>query len=260
MIGPGNVYYAEMTTRVYSDQPGPVTAVVEDGPLANATLIGNYTRHGNRVVIEFDIATLPNHSSLPIKAIAVDSNTNRTAIMTSYNDHDLDRFSWLLGGAFLQGMGQSAQQSGTAITSNLGGFEALTSPRSLGQDSLNALGTVGQTLGDIGVQQFESIKPTVRVHMKYGIGLLFIKPVFASSVEAALAGQTQTGNSAIDSGMRSTMPQGLQQPSGLQQGYPQQTTMGASYPTGGYGGGYGGSYGGTGGSQQEVPAQSLVQP
>jgi hypothetical protein len=254
MIGPGNVYYAMMTTSVDTDQPGPVTAVVEDGPLANATLIGSYTRHGDHVVVEFQIATLPNHSSFPIEAIAVDANTNRTAIMTSYSNHDLDRFSWLLGGAFLQGIGQSAQQSGTSITSNLGGFEALTSPRSLGQDSLNALGTVGQTLGDIGVQQFESIKPTVRVHMKYGIGLLFIKPVFASAVEQAAAGNTQNGGGSINNGMQ----QGVPQQSAL--ATQQQSMMGVAYPNSG-GGAYGGGSGlYSGGSQQQVPAQSLTQP
>ncbi len=208
VIGPGKLFYAVMGTSVDSDQPGPVLATLEDGPFANATLLGNYTRHGDAVVIEFTVMTLPNQASIPIKAIAVNADTNRTAVATSYNNHDFDRFAWLLGGAFLQGVGQSAQQGGTTVTSSLGGFAEAISPRSLGQDALNSLGTVGQTLGQIGEQEFQSIKPTVRVKDGFGVGILFLKPVLSDAVETAMSGHEASGGASnnITSGIAASAP------------------------------------------------------
>ncbi len=201
LIGPGKLYYGVVDTSIDTDQPGPVLAQMEDGPLRGARLLGNFTRHGDRVVIEFNVLTMPDQASIPIKAVAVNARTNRTSVETSYNNHDFSRFAWLVAGALLQGVGQSAQQSGTSVTSSLTGFSAVTSPRSLSQDVLDGMGTVGQTLGSIGQQEFTSIKPTVRLKDGSGIGVLFLKPVSASAVAGAVGGHSSGALPAIDSGI-----------------------------------------------------------
>lgn len=191
LIGPGKLYYAVVDTSVDSDQPGtPVMATLEDGPLAHSRLLGNFTRHGDHLVIQFKTLTLPNQASFPIKAVATSPSTNRAAVESSYNNHDFSRYAWLVAGAFLRGVGNSASDVGTSVTSTLGGFSAVTSPRSIGQDALSSLGTVGRTVGNIGVQNFNRIKPTVREAKGHGIGILFLKPLRRATVEKAIHGQT----------------------------------------------------------------------
>lgn len=192
VIGAGNLFYSVADTSMDSDQPGPVLATLENGPLKGARLLGKFTNTHNRLVIVFNTATMPNNATVSIDAIAVNSNTNRTALATSVDHHYLDRYGLLIGGAFLQGFGEAVMTSGQTTVSGLGGVSSSISPRSIEQNAEASLGQVGQTVGQIGTQEFNAIKPTVRVAMGTGMGILFLKPVKAAVLTDALAGQSQS--------------------------------------------------------------------
>lgn len=190
-VGAGNLYYSVADTSMDSDQPGPVLATLENGPLKGAHLLGKFANTHNRLIIEFQTATMPNNATVAIDAIAVDPHTNRTALATSVDHHYLERYGLLIGGAFLQGFGQAVMTSGQTTIGGYGGVSSSVSPRSLAQNAEASLGQVGQTVGQIGTQAFNTIQPTVRVAMGTGMGILFLKPVKASALTNALAGQSQ---------------------------------------------------------------------
>lgn len=190
-VGAGNLFYSVADTSMDSDQPGPVLATLENGPLKGARLLGKFADTHNRLIIVFHTATMPNNATVAIDAIAVNPHTNRTALATSVNHHYLERYGLLIGGAFLQGFGQAVMTSGQTTIGGYGGVSSSISPRSLAQNAEASLGQVGQTVGQIGTQDFNSIQPTVRVAMGTGMGILFLKPVKASALTNALAGQSQ---------------------------------------------------------------------
>lgn len=189
-IGSGNLFYSVADTAMDSDQPGPVLATLENGPLKGARLLGKFANTNNRLVIVFTTATMPNNATVAIDAIAVNPHTNRTALATSVNHHYLERYGLLIGGAFMQGFGQAVMTAGQTTMGGYGGMSSQISPRSLTQNAEASLGQVGQTVGQIGTQAFNTIHPTVRVAMGTGMGILFLKPVKAAAVTNALAGQS----------------------------------------------------------------------
>ncbi len=195
-IGSGNLYYSVADTSMDSDQPGPVLATLENGPLKGAHLLGKFANTHNRLIIEFQTATMPNNATVAIDAVAVNPHTNRTALATSVDHHYLERYGLLIGGAFLQGFGQAVMTSGQTTIGGYGGVSSSISPRSLAQNAEASLGQVGQTVGQIGTQAFNTIQPTVRVAMGTGMGILFLKPVKASALANALAGQSQSSPAA----------------------------------------------------------------
>lgn len=233
-VGAGNLFYSVADTSMDSDQPGPVLATLENGPLKGARLLGKFADTHNRLIIVFHTATMPNNATVAIDAIAVDPNTNRTALATSVDHHYLERYGLLIGGAFLQGFGQAVMTSGQTTIGGYGGVSSSISPRSLAQNAEASLGQVGQTVGQIGTQAFNSIHPTVRVAMGTGMGILFLKPVKASALTSALAGQSQqitapvptqkearTPTTASSPRPKLAPPPAVQSPySGTQPGYP----------------------------------------
>ncbi len=73
----------------------------------------------------------------------------------------------------MQGFGQAVMTAGQTTMGGYGGMSSQISPRSLTQNAEASLGQVGQTVGQIGTQAFNTIHPTVRVAMGTGMGILF---------------------------------------------------------------------------------------
>lgn len=228
IIGAGDILYAVIDTSLNSNQNTPVLATVEQGPFKNYKLLGSFKTVNDRLVIQFTTATSPNKVPFAIDAVAVNANTNRAAVANAVNHHYLGKFGLLLGGALLQGFGQSVQQSGTSVISGLGGIESVVSPRTMLQNGLSSLGTVGQTLGQIGVSEFNSIKDTVREFQGEGVGILFLKPVMKNTLANAASGIGQTPN--ISSGINDKENQA--KPISAPAAYNQSPSAYGQYPAG----------------------------
>lgn len=192
LIGAGELSYGIIDVSADSDQPGPVLATIEDGPLKGARLLGRFADVNNRLIMQFTVATLPNQASFPIDAVAVNPKNNRTAIAVSVNHHYLERFGLLLGGSFLSGFGQAIQSQGSTTVSSGAGIVSTVSPLTLAQEGEAALGNVGQTIGQIGEQDYSQIKPTVRVPEGTPVGILFMKAVPVKVVEDAAQGVSRS--------------------------------------------------------------------
>ncbi|MFI4954813.1 MAG: TrbI/VirB10 family protein, partial [Gammaproteobacteria bacterium] len=175
----GDIIFGIMETSVDSDEPGPVLAKVVSGPLAGAKLIGSFKRVEAQVFIEFTVLSAPDmDQSLPVKAVAIDPETARTAISTNVDYHRLLRYSTLFASSFLQGVGEAVLagiQPEFAVT---GETITITDVAVSTKDQvLVGLGEVGTKLGEKLDPLFD-MPPTVTVDSGTSIGLLFLQDFY----------------------------------------------------------------------------------
>lgn len=172
---PGHISFAVLDTSIKSTEPGPVMATIEDGRFAGAKLLGGYVRHAGRVVVEFNEMTL-HHQSYPIQAVAITTQTARTALSTYTNYHVLYRYGWLIGSALLEGVSNAVQSANTSTYITGSGLGVVSQQLSNGQIAASAIGNIGTVLAPIMAQRFLT-PPTVHVAAGTGVGILFMKPV-----------------------------------------------------------------------------------
>lgn len=177
---PGHISFAVLDTSIKSTEPGPVMATIEDGRFAGAKLLGGYVRHAGRVVVEFNEMTL-HHQSYPIQAVAITSDTARTALSTYTNYHTLYRYGWLIGASLLEGVTNALQYANTTSYLSGSGVGVVTQQLSNGQIAASAIGNVGTVLAPIMEKRFNT-PPTVHVAAGTGVGILFMKPVEEKSL------------------------------------------------------------------------------
>jgi len=178
LIKAGSIQFAILETAVNSDEPGPVMAKIIQGPFKGATLLGVLSRQGKKVLLAFNIMSLPNYpSSMPISAVAIDPDTARTALATDVDSHYLLRYGTAFAASFMQGIGEAVGQSGSTIQPDTTGNLAKSFPKlTATEKSLIALGNVGQKFGSV-LEPIFNTPPTVQVNSGVGLGILFLNDV-----------------------------------------------------------------------------------
>lgn len=173
----GTIMFAVLDTSINSDEQSPVLAHIVTGPLKGTKLLGKFTRENQRLLIQFDLLSVPSYpKSLSVSAVAIDPDTARSAISGQVNNHYLLRYGSLFASAFLEGLGGAIQSSGSSIS--LGsGVAVVNHPKlTTQQQMLVGLGTVGQQMGQ-SMSDIINKPPTVKVQGGSGIGILFMKDV-----------------------------------------------------------------------------------
>jgi Bacterial conjugation TrbI-like protein. len=150
-------------------------ATIATGRFAGAKLLGGYARHAGRVVVEFNEMTL-HHQSYSIQAVAITTDTARTALSTYTNYHVLYRYGWLIGAGLLQGVTNALEDANTTSYLSGNGVGVVTHELSDGEIAASAVGNVGEVLAPIMEKRFDT-PPTVHVRAGTGVGILFMKPV-----------------------------------------------------------------------------------
>ena len=182
IIKAGDVLFAVLDTSVNTDEPGPILATIVSGKLNGSKLIGSFTLPANadKMVISFNTLSVPGAAkTVSISAYAIDPNTARTALASRANNHYLLRYGSLFASTFLEGFGNAFQSANTTIS--IGGTGAGTPQnttitngvgRSVLENAVIGLATLGKTWGQIAQQQF-STPPTVELFSGVGLGILF---------------------------------------------------------------------------------------
>lgn len=180
----GTIYNAILETGINSDEPSPVLAKIVSGPLKGTRLIGQMNLSGEKVVVEFTTASIPNFSeSIGIDAIAVDPNTSRTSLASDVDRHYFLKYGVLLGATFLSGYAEALTENNQICTVNRDGNLVCQNSNNGGKTStkdLNrkALGAVGRELADSTKSQFGNIRPTITVDAGSAIGVLLMQDLF----------------------------------------------------------------------------------
>ena len=172
----GTIFNAILETGINSDEPSPVLAKIVSGDLKGARLIGQVNRIGEKVLVQFSSISLPTSpTSIKISAVAVDSNTSRTALASNVNNHYLQKYGIMFATAFLGGYANAiARQNTTTIVDALGGATIVQGELKSKDITKQAIGNVGKELAESTRQENQNIKPTVTVDQGIAIGVLLM--------------------------------------------------------------------------------------
>lgn len=180
---PGTVMSARLLGEVDSRAPGPVLAVVTDGPYSGSRVMGTFARGEDGLVLKFTGMTLiyedddGNDQSkyVTINAVAVSRDNLSSLMATSVNRHLLAKIGFQMATSFMQGLGQAIQQSGsTAMVSATGGTFISQGKKNTEQEMLQAAGTSAGQVGSTLRSMFGNEPTTIKVAKDTEFGLLFM--------------------------------------------------------------------------------------
>lgn len=176
----GTIYNAVLETGINSDEPSPVLAKIVGGELKGTRLIGRMTTSGEKVVVEFGTASVPNMpSSIRLNSVAVDPATSRTGLATDVDRHTFLRYGVLLGAAFLGGYADAIAQQNTTSTVTPQG-SVVTTKGTIDNKQINqqAIGSVGKELANQTRTTVQTLKPTITVDAGTAIGILIMEDLY----------------------------------------------------------------------------------
>lgn len=177
-IRPGDQMYAAMDIKLNSDAPGPVAAEVIAGENRGAKLLGSFDRQRESLVVKFSqFVPADEGDPVSIEAYAVSPETESTAVASHVNNHTLSRWGGLIAARFAEGYGDALRRDGSTVATNIGtgGASAIiqNANQDAGKNALQALGSVGQAVGDQLEKNFDR-PPTVTLAAGETIGVLVI--------------------------------------------------------------------------------------
>lgn len=175
-----DVLYGTLESSVNSDYPGPILVAISGGQMDGARLIGSFARFEDRVVIEFDSASLPDGRTVQLTGVAIDPSTSYAALASDVDHHYLYRFGGLFLSSFISGYGQAISESRdlTQVNDATGGSTVVSG---IDDDQLiyRALSEVGETFAK-GFEENINRVPTVIVDQGTPIGIMLTSDALAS--------------------------------------------------------------------------------
>lgn len=191
---PGDVFYATLKVGFNSEDPRglPVYATIHDqrangsyGPLHGGVLAGNVTYSNDQAAVTFKQMTLRDGRTAAVQAMAATLDEVRPGVAANVDRHTLSRWSGLVVGSLIQGLGQAGQDlvRNDTQTTISDGF-ATTSGRE-GIDwqkvGLATLQPLGSNLSQVMARNFQR-KPTMSSPAGTDVGIVFLQQV---TVEAS---------------------------------------------------------------------------
>ena len=170
----GTVYYGQLITQVNSDSPGPVLAQILQGPYQGARLIGNFELNRESATIQFNQMTTSQHNSIPINAIAVDTNYIGTSLVSNVDRHLIEKIGFGFIAGFAQGLGNVLPRLSKTTTETTAGDEKIITETISPRDVLYS--AAGQAIADTGTLLFDEFgqrSRTIVVDSGTEIGVFF---------------------------------------------------------------------------------------
>lgn len=184
----GDIFFATLKIGFNSDDPKglPVYATIIDGqdgrpaPLNGAVLAGRVSFTDKQAAVTFNEMTLKDGRTAPISAMAITLTDGRTGIAENVNNHNIQRYSQLIAGSLLQGLGTAARD----VISNRGkatygdGYVTVDNDNKFKWDEVGvaALEPVGTNLNSAFSRKFNR-PATISSAAGSEIGIVFIKPI-----------------------------------------------------------------------------------
>lgn len=116
-IVPGDVLFGYLDTEINSDYPGPVVASVSDKRLPNGTkAFGGFKTidQTDGMIVQFNRLVLPDGTSIPINAYAVDLGLRNYNVADSVSRHLLMKLGATFAAAWIRGIGTAKLAAITA--------------------------------------------------------------------------------------------------------------------------------------------------
>ena len=186
---PGTILYARLVGRVNSDVPGPVIGEILQGPFTGARLLGNFRFTERGVILQFSSMAVPyreegedKSDTVPIAAVAVDTQHLGTAMATDIDRHVVERVALAFGTAFMSGVGRAIGQGGATVSQGLG-YRDTTYPKlDTTQQLWVGAGEAANAVGRVAESIWGNRRTTITVDAGTPFGLLFLGPQGLSSM------------------------------------------------------------------------------
>lgn len=174
-IKAGVILNAILETGINSDEPSPVLAKIVTGEFKDARLMGQMTKTGEKVIVQFNTLSSPKYPrSINISAVAIDPEYSRTSLASDVDRHYFSRFGLTLGAAFVSGFAEAIGRQNTTTSSNpLGGMTVVQGVLSASDITKSAMGKVGQAIS-ADIAKNAPSGPTITVKSGEAIGILFM--------------------------------------------------------------------------------------
>jgi len=178
VIAAGAILYAETLTSSSSDLPGPVLVEVTTGPFKGSRLVGRFStaESVDRMVVEFSSMTLPDGTSVPVSAFAVDGVSAETAVASDVNRRYISRYAPILAAAFITGYATSAAQPTQQVVSLGEENSVVTDPSSARQNLFAGVAAASDAIGQDLVRNAPK-GPEVILRSGWPLGVMFVEPV-----------------------------------------------------------------------------------
>lgn len=174
----GSTAFATLDSEVNTDDGGEVFATMHGGKFNGARLIGKIEAAPRNIRLRFTIlAPQDERPTVPINAIAIREEDAKQGVAETIDNHTLSRYTALLAGSLLSGLGRAAAEpQGDAIV--LPNGQVVVSQQELTNKriAMFALGEVGTNAG-AEVRKNFSQPPTYITPANKGIGLIFLADV-----------------------------------------------------------------------------------
>jgi type IV secretory pathway VirB10-like protein len=177
----GTIFNAVLETNINSDEPSPVLAKIVSGDLKGTRLIGKISTVGEKVVVQFTTASIPEMpTSMQFNAVAIDPGTSRTALASNVDRHYFLKYGVLLGATFLGSYADSlANKNSTTTVTPEGSIVTTRGELSSKDMKRQALGTVGKELASDTRTRTQGIQPTITVNAGVPIGILITEDLYS---------------------------------------------------------------------------------
>jgi intracellular multiplication protein IcmE len=186
---PGTILYARLVGRVNSDVPGPVIGEILQGPFTGARLLGNFRFSERGVILQFSSMAVPyreegedKSETVPIGAVAVDTQHLGTAMATDIDRHIVERVALAFGTAFMTGVGRAIGQGGATVTQGFGTRETTYPRLDTTQQLWVGAGEAANAVGRVAESIWGNRRTTITVDAGTPFGLLFLGPQGLSSM------------------------------------------------------------------------------
>jgi hypothetical protein len=115
MIPPGTILYAINDLHLNSDGGNTVRATVVSGNFKDYVALGAFVRKNETLHLEFNKIVAPNGIVYSIDGLAIDPEKSSENVASAVDNHYLQRWGGVAAGAFIEGLAQATQASGSAI-------------------------------------------------------------------------------------------------------------------------------------------------
>jgi len=186
---PGTILYARLVGRVNSDVPGPVIGEILQGPFTGARLLGSFRFTERGVILQFSSMAVPyreegedKSETVPIGAVAVDTQHLGTAMATDIDRHIVERVALAFGTAFMTGVGRAIGQGGATVSQSFGIRETTYPQLDTTQQLWVGAGEAANAVGRVAESIWGNRRTTITVDAGTPFGLLFLGPQGLSSM------------------------------------------------------------------------------
>ena len=172
----GTILFAVLDTSINSDEKGtPIMARIVGGNYKGGKLLGKFSLVDKRLMLSFNLLNLPDRDkTITINAVAIDPDTARTAMTGDVDNHYLLRYGTLFASAFVSGVSDAIQNSGSTQEQGLFGPIIARDKLSITESALVGVGEVGKKYSTALGDNFNR-PPTVTIAGGTGMGLLFME-------------------------------------------------------------------------------------